>query len=403
MSIRKRKWTLARGVVSERWVVDYFDGGGKRRNKQFDRKKDAEEFDTTVRNELRSGIHTAERASITVSEAGDRWIKNCENAGLERTTVDSYRSHLNLHIKPFLGARKLSQLTVPMVTDWERKLRDGTTDQKPRSAAMVKRVRCDLGALLGNAQEEGLVARNVVREMRSRRRARGSQAERRARAKLKVGVDIPSPEEIRAMVGAMDDKWRPILLTVIFTGLRASELRGLRWENVDLARRELHVRERADEYKQMGRPKSEAGERTIPLTPMVVSELRRWKLKCPRTDLGLVFPSPVDGVGVVGLQYITRSGLWPIQIATGLTRVGKDSNGKVANVAKYPGLHALRHFFASWCINRKVDGGLELPVKIVQERLGHSTVAMTLDIYGHLFPRADDSEELAAAERTLLG
>ena len=108
-------------------------------------------------------------------------------------------------------------------------------------------------------------------------------------------------------------------------------------------------------------------------------------------------------MGIVGLTYIVKRGLWPTQIAAGITKVGKNSNGKVANVAKYSGLHCLRHFFASWCINRKVDRGLELPVKIVQERLGHSTVAMTLDIYGHLFPRADDSEELAAAERALLG
>ena len=50
----------------------------------------------------------------------------------------------------------------------------------------------------------------------------------------------------------------------------------------------------------------------------------------------------------------------------------------------------------------RVDGGLELPPKVVQERLGHSTIAMTLDVYGHLFPRHDDSEELAAAERALL-
>jgi integrase len=123
----------------------------------------------------------------------------------------------------------------------------------------------------------------------------------------------------------------------------------------------------------------------------------------PQSELGLVFPSPV-GAGIVGLQYIVRRGLWPVQIAVEITKVGKDSNGKVANVAKYPGLHALRHFFASWCINRKIDGGLELPAKVVQERLGHSTIAMTLDIYGHLFPRHDDdSEELAAAERALLG
>jgi integrase len=403
MSVRKRKWKSPAGLEQEAWVVDYVDLGGKRRNKQFDRKKAAEEFETTVKSELRAGLHTADSASISVSEAADRWIVNCEKAGLERTTVDSYRIHVELHIKPFLGIRKLSQLTVPMITEWERKLRDGAEGQRPRSGAMIKRVRADLGALLGNAMEEGLVARNIVREMQSKRRRRGADPERRTKRKLKVGVDIPLPDEIKAMANVMSENWRPILLTVIFTGLRASELRGLRWVNVDLTRRELHVRERADEYKQMGRPKSEAGERTIPIPPLVVSELRRWKLKCPKTDLGLVFPSPVKGVGVVGLQYLVRRGLWPTQIAAGVTKVGKDGNGNVTNIAKYPGLHALRHFFASWCINRKVDGGLELPPKIVQERLGHSTIAMTLDIYGHLFPRADDSEELAAAERALLG
>jgi integrase len=55
----------------------------------------------------------------------------------------------------------------------------------------------------------------------------------------------------------------------------------------------------------------------------------------------------------------------------------------------------------SWCINRKADGGLELPGKVVQEGLGHSTIAMTMDTYGHLFPRGDDGAELAAAERSL--
>jgi integrase len=310
---------------------------------------------------------------------------------------------LELHIKPFLGARKLSQLNVPMVTDFERRLRDGTDTEKPRSPAMVKRVRADLGALLANAQEEGLVARNVVREVRaSRRRGKERQAERRAKPKLRVGVDIPTPNEIKTIVGVLQETWRPILLTVIFAGLRASELRGLRWPNVDLAKREIHVRERADEYNELGRPKSGSGERTIPVPPIVVNTLREWKLKCPKTELNLVFPSPI-GTGIVGLQYIVRRGLWPAQIVAKIIKVGKDSNGKVANVAKYPGLHALRHFYASWCINRKVDGGLELPAKVVQERLGHSTIAMTLDTYGHLFPRHDDSEELAAAEHALLG
>jgi integrase len=77
---------------------------------------------------------------------------------------------------------------------------------------------------------------------------------------LRVGVDIPSPQEVKAIVGELHGKWRPLLLTVIFTGLRASELRGLRWFNIDLTKRVLHVRERADEYKQLGRPKSGSGD-----------------------------------------------------------------------------------------------------------------------------------------------
>ena len=91
---------------------------------------------------------------------------------------------------------------------------------------------------------------------------------------------------------------------------------------------------------------------------------------------------------------IVNRGFIPAQIAAGVTT----ANGK----AKYTGLHSLRHFYASWCINRRVDGGLELPLKVVQARMGHSTIAMTADVYGHLFPRGDDSAELAAAEKFLV-
>ena len=71
--------------------------------------------------------------------------------------------------------------------------------------------------------------------------------------------------------------------------------------------------------------------------------------------------------------------------------------------AKYPGMHTLRHFFASWLINRKEDGGLGLPLKTAQERLGHSSVMITADVYGHLFPRGDDADELAAGVEAVLG
>jgi integrase len=182
-------------------------------------------------------------------------------------------------------------------------------------------------------------------------------------------------------------------LTAIFTGLRSSELRGLRWADVDLKRGELHVRQRADRYGKIGRPKSEAGERTVPMPPTVVSVLREHRLACPRNELDLVFANGRGGIE--HRNSIVEQGLWPAQIAAGVV----DGDGE----AKYKGLHSLRHFYASWCINRRADGGLELPLKVVQAQLGHASIQMTADTYGHLFPRVDDGAELAAAEKAFLG
>src|SRR5262249_18065101 len=178
---------------------------------------------------------------------------------------------------------------------------------------------------------------------------------------------------------------RPLLLTAIFTGLRASELRGLRWADIDLKRGELHVRQRADRYGKIGRPKSEAGERTVPLPPMVVSTLREHKLACPTSDLDLAFPNSKGRIDQ--RNSIVEMAFHPAQVAAGVV----DQHGR----AKYGGLHALRHFYASWCINRKVDGGLELPLKVVQARLRHASIPMTADPYGHLFPPRHAPPELA--------
>ena len=170
----------------------------------------------------------------------------------------------------------------------------------------------------------------------------------------------------------------------------------------------LHVRQRADRFNQIGPPKSEAGERSIPLPPIVVAELRTWQPICPKGEAGLVFPA---GSGKIeGLTNIVMRGLKPVQLAAGVTvpildskgEPELDANGEPMVKAKYSGFHALRHFFASWCINRRADGGLELTPKLVQERMGHASIVMTMDTYGHLFPRGEDHAELEAAERVLL-
>jgi integrase len=132
--------------------------------------------------------------------------------------------------------------------------------------------------------------------MKARRGGKERRLERRHKGRLKVGVDIPSVAEIKAFVAAIEGRWRPVLLTATFTGLRASELRGLRWSDVDLERRTVRVHQRADKFNEIGPPKSEAGERVVPLPPLVANALKAWKLECPKGPLGLAFPNASGGV-----------------------------------------------------------------------------------------------------------
>ena len=316
MSVRKRTWQNRDGSQGA-WVVAYTDQAGKRRIRSFDRKRDADAYHASVSAELRTGLHVPDSQSVTVAEAGRLWLKSGEAAGLERATLAYYRQHLELHIIPVLGAVKLSRLTTPMVRAFEDKL------ALDRSPVMVRKARGSLGALLADAQERGLVGQNVVRSLRARRRrGREGSAAARRKGKLKIGIDIPSPDEMRTIIAALDGRWRPLLLTAIFAGLRVSELRGLRWSDVDLKRGELRVRQRADCYNIIGPPKSAAGERTVPLPPMLIKSLREHRLACPKGDLDLVFP---DSAGnVESYHSVTRHGLFPTLIAAGVV----DANGE---------------------------------------------------------------------------
>jgi integrase len=405
MSVRKRTWTNQDGSKGQAWVAAYTDHEGKRRLRTFETKQAADSFHVGVTGELRAGTHVPDSQSVTVAEAGRLWLKRCEADGLEQSTVDYYEQHLERHIIPVIGPVKLSRLTVPMLTTFQDKLRE-----LGRSPTMVRKVRISLGALLADAQRRGLVGQNVVHALPRSLRGKEARAAARQKGKLKVGIDIPSPDEIRVIIAASGDDSegrRPLLLAAIFTGLRISELRGLRWDDVDLKRAELHVRQRADRYNAIGKPKSVAGERVIPLPPTLVSTLRKWRLACPNSEPGLAFPA--DDGSVESYVNITRHALLPTLLAAGVTapvldehgKPAKDENGKPIITAKY-GWHSLRHFYASWCINRRVDGGLELPAKVVQARMGHASSAITQDVYGHLFPRGDDGAELAAAERALV-
>ncbi len=378
-SIRKREWT-SRGVPKSAWVVDYFDQAGKRRLKTFGTKKAADAWLVTALHEVKAGTHTPASASITVADAFQRWIDHCEAEGLEYGTIRQRRQHLALHVAPFIGRDKLSELTVPRVHQFDAKLRENG-----RSIAMRRKVMTNLKTAISFVQGQGLVAQNVARAVKIKKADRESSP-----GPLREAVDFPSKVELKALIDqASVDRaqslWRPLIITAIFTGMRISELRGLPWRDVDLEAGVIHVRQRADAWRNIGPPKSKAGARDIPLAPIVINALRLWRKSCPKGQLDLVFPNKSGNVD--SIQNLRTRFFDPLQIAAG---VASDSdklgdNGRPVPKAKY-GFHALRHAAASLFIAH-----LGWTPKRVQVVMGHANISMTFDLYGHLFedPAAD--------------
>jgi integrase len=405
-SIRKRTWRNKDGEQTA-WVADYFDQNGQRHIKTFETKKAATSWLIETQGEVKRGVHTPENASITVAEAADIWIEKGELENLERSTLRQYRNHVDLHIKPSrIGTEKLARLS----TTATQAFRDDLL--KKCSRPMARKVLVSLKSILSEAQRRGLVAHNPAAPVKV-------DAKKRERGRLAIGRDIPSKDEVQKILAAAVGRWRPFFIVGIFTGMRASELRGLAWADVDFVRKVVHVRQRANLWCEIGAPKSEAGDREIAMSPMVVNALKEWLLACPKGELNLVFP---NGAGKVESHAnIANRGFYPLQRAAGIVAPATDEKGEVIMVPttgddgepvtdadgkpvlrqatrpKY-GLHALRHFFASWAIERGFSP------KRLQAMLGHSSIQMTFDVYGHLFPSLeDDHAKFAAGELELVG
>ena len=256
-------------------------------------------------------------------------------------------------------------MSAPIVDDFKDRL------LAANSRVMAGKVLTSLRSILAHAQTKGRVGHNAAAAVRL------GAKQRRENGRLEIGRDIPTKDDLRRILDAVQGtRWHPILATAAMAGLRSSELRGLRWSDLDLDVGILRVRQRADETGKMGPPKSAAGTRDIPMSPWLVNVLKRWRLECPRARgaLDLVFP---NGKGrVENHANIANRGLYETERKLAMVNA--------AGAPRY-GMHSLRHFFASLMIEQA-----HLP-KRVQEMLGHSSLQMTYDRYGHLFP-ADDGE-----------
>jgi integrase len=179
---------------------------------------------------------------------------------------------------------------------------------------------------------------------------------------------------------------RPFIVTAIFTGMRLSELRGLRWSDVDLETGQIHVRQRADGWQKIGPTKSKSGKRDIPLAPIVVNTFKQWQGECPKGEHDLVSPNTLGNIETMSNVH---GRCWcPLQIKCGLT----DEAGK----PRY-GFHMLRHAAASLFIQY-----LGWTPKRLQTVMGHASVSMTFDRYGHLFENVEsDRADMAKIEAAI--
>jgi len=386
-TVKKRKWVTAKGERREAWRIRYVDQHGQTRTRQFDLKRDADAFRVKAEGEVAAGIHTPDSTSSTVGQAADIWLAAAETNGCDRGTLKTYGEIVRCHIGPLIGAEKLSRLTSPKVVAF----RDALVET--RSHAMASKAVRHLSMILAEAMRRGLVAQNVAGSVTVRRPRQEKQGIARR-------AEIPPIEHLRALLAAADgmgneDPRTPVLLRVVMlAGLRSSEIRGFPWTGADLGAPSLSVTQRADRWNTIGPPKSAAGGRSIPIGPGLALALKAWKLRCPPSTLGLMFPNARGGV-------IDQKGMiamfLKVQVAAGLAiDTGKrDAEGNIVWKPRY-GLHDLRHAAASAWISQGVD------LKRLQVWMGHQNIQLTLDVYGHLVVDARKDAELAGGAEAML-
>ena len=384
-TVRKRAWTTPSGELREAWRCRYIDQGGITRTRQFDLKRDADAWRVKVEGELATGIHTADAASITIAQAAAAWITHVELKRRDRGTLKSYRELRDRHIVPLIGTVKLSRLTRKDVVAFRDAL------LSTRSTAMARKAVRALAMILYVAQEQGNVAQNVAASVK----VESSSRDRKNK------IAIPDKTHLIALLAgadhlATDMPSLPALIrTAMFAGIRSSELRGMAWPAVDFNAGTLTVSQRADRWAEIGAPKSDAGRRTIPIGPALVAELRRWKLRCPPSDLNLVFPNER---GNAPSQHRIIAQFLAVQVAAGIAINSGQVDVKGAAIWKPRyGLHSLRHAAASAWIKQGID------LKRLQVWIGHATIQLTIDTYGHLITDAQADAALAGgAESALL-
>lgn len=351
------------------WFV-LFDLGkdpitGKRKQKKkrgFKTKKEAEKYLSEQLHAIDKGTFFEPR-DITLSEYFDYWIENYAKPNTSQRTVEGYMYIIIQHLKPTLGNMKISKLQPSHLQEYySQKLKGGKFDGTGLSAQSVKHHHRLISKALKDAVKWQFIARNVA------------EAVTPPKTK-KIEMQTWDNDQVKAFLElAKDSRYYSVYLSAIYTGVRQGEGLGIRWQDVDYENLTIYIRQSLQPIKGKGlifkEPKN-GKSRSIAITEILLDEFK--KIYEQQVELKKLFGSEYHDFDLV---FALKDGR-PIQPA----ELGRDFR-KIVDASNLPKIrfHDLRHTHATLMLKQGVHP------KVVSERLGHSTIGITMDTYTHVLP-----------------
>jgi integrase len=364
-TVEGRRMPTARHGKGKRWVARWRDGD-RQQSKSFDRRQDAERFLAQVTTDLARGAYTDPRAGQErLGSYAERW----RAAQIHRpTTAAQVETHLRRHILPTFGDRRLASVRPSEVQAWVRGL------ERHLAPSTIGVVYSFLAGIFRAAVRDRLLASSPCIDVRLPKPA------------PKRVEPLPT-ERVEALIAAMPERYRALIVLAAGTGLRRGEAFGLEVEVVDFLRRTLEVRQQLvtmpGQAPYLAPPKTPASYRAIPLPQVVVDALAAHLAAFPAVPVEVVDttvkPTPKSRPAMLiftsaadrPLRRTRFSDVWRRAAAT-------------AGLSDGVTFHDLRHYYASLLIAHNES------VKVVQRRLGHKSAVETLDTYSHLWPDSED-------------
>lgn len=344
------------------------DGKRKYHSKQFDNKKDAEKYLTKILHEKNTDTF-ADAGKITVAEHMETWLETVVKKRVKEKTYLDYKDRVRLYINPAIGKVKLSKLEPRRIQIMYAEMID-----RGLSSRVVRYAHTLLRNSLQQAVKWGHLYRNpadLVTDELPKRERKEMQALSSEQVKVLMEAAIYSP-------------MKPLFSLLIASGMRPSEALGLKWSDVDFENKRITVNRTLTRYNKGGwkleEPKTAKSRRTIPLPPSTMADLKEHS----RNQAEYILSREKGEYNKQNFVFAANNGE-PLSTNNILNRHFKP----LLKSAGLPDirLYDLRHT----CATLLLSAG-ENP-KVVSERLGHSTITLTLDTYSHVLP---DMQQRAA-------